>query len=546
MNLFPRDAPRTQKSHGERHVYDALKKCSRLGWSAWHSLRLRTPSGFEGEGDFVIADPERGLLVLEVKGGAIELRNGRWSQNGEPMDKPPRDQAQGFVRSLARELERLGAEVPPWGVACAFPDCDFSEPPRTGDLRGLVLGRRELPHLETVLPDVLTAALPPRSAPRSRKWLQVLAELWGETWVPSVSLQDRVEDARERTIALDAQQLQLMDMVQATSRALVEGAAGTGKTIVAAELCRRRARAGARTLYLCFTDALAEAVDRQFASEPEAVRPRAASIRQYALRLLEASGPVPRKQNDSEFWNSVSLQAACDALPPEGERPEMVVVDEAQDFDSPDWMLVEQLAGRRGLWVFKDPRQTFWSRRDVPESVLATLGARLALLQKYRCPPPLAEFADLFAGGGAEGGAGARPGDALRLVEAPADRLVDRVRHELDELRRKGARPQDIAILSLAGQTRSELFHLEKVGTHRVVHADSDDAPAQVVVDTFLRFKGLERPFVLVTELSGSHVTHFDTRMHIALTRATVGAVVVATPDVVDRDARLRGLRSPG
>jgi SEC-C motif-containing protein len=49
--------------------------------------------GYLGEGDFVLAHPTRGLLVLEVKAGRIEQRDGRWFSNGVPLDEAPRDQA---------------------------------------------------------------------------------------------------------------------------------------------------------------------------------------------------------------------------------------------------------------------------------------------------------------------------------------------------------------------------------------------------------------------------------------------------------------------
>jgi hypothetical protein len=63
-----------------------------------------------------------------------------------------------------------------------------------------------------------------------------------------------------------------------------------------------------------------------------------------------------------------------------------------------------------------------------------------------------------------------------------------------------------------------------------------------VVADTFLRFKGLERPFIVVAELDGGLGHRFGTRMHIALTRATVGVRVLCSPDELDKDERLRGL----
>ena len=72
------------------------------------------------------------------------------------------------------------------------------------------------------------------------------------------------------------------------------------------------------------------------------------------------------------------------------------------------------------------------------------------------------------------------------------------------------------------------------------MRADADDAAANLVADTFLRFKGLERPFVIVV-IEGPK-SQYDARMHIALTRATVGATIVASPEDLELDSRLRAL----
>ena len=52
---------------------------------------------------------------------------------------------------------------------------------------------------------------------------------------------------------------------------------------------------------------------------------------------------------------------------------------------------------------------------------------------------------------------------------------------------------------------------------------------------------GLERPWIVVTELSLGQ-TRYDVRMHVALTRATVGCVVVGTREELERDVRLKAL----
>lgn len=130
----------------------------------------------------------------------------------------------------------------------------------------------------------------------------------------------------------------------------------------------------------------------------------------------------------------------------------------------------------------------------------------------------------------------------LRLAVVPEAKLLDRVRHELDGLIRARVAPHDVAILGLLGQGRSALYKLDRLGTRPVVRADADDAGSHVVADTFLRFKGLERPFVIVTELHHGPSMKYDTRMHIALTRATAGAIIVCTPEDLQADERLRSL----
>ncbi len=87
--LWPVEAPRCTKSAAETAVWSGLKKQLPDGWTAWHSLRIRDGKNYLGEGDFVLAHPLHGLLVLEVKGGRVEQRDGRWFSNAIPLEKAP-------------------------------------------------------------------------------------------------------------------------------------------------------------------------------------------------------------------------------------------------------------------------------------------------------------------------------------------------------------------------------------------------------------------------------------------------------------------------
>src|SRR5690606_12560257 len=115
-------------------------------------------------------------------------------------------------------------------------------------------------------------------------------------------------------------------------------------------------------LFLCFTDALARHVDRQL--EGTTPRARATSLRRFACELI---GAAPHETADWEAprWH----EAMRDAVRHLDARPDVVVIDEGQDFEGPDWELVHALTGEGDLWVFHDPHQGFWPDRALPEWV---------------------------------------------------------------------------------------------------------------------------------------------------------------------------------
>jgi hypothetical protein len=499
-------------------------------------MRLRAGGTWEGESDFVVAIPDRAILIVEVKGGAVECRDGQWLQNGAPMKQAPRDQAHRLRRILERNLEEtFRGERPPMLIATAFPDTPFQLPPAHGDLRDAVLGQQDLPWLGAALESVVDKLLGAAPPVRDQGWTSALHRLWGETWVPRISLGVRIDLREKELVALDADQIALLGMLDHSERLLVTGGPGTGKTLLAHALCQRRAPA----LYLCWTRALAAAMRASGLDD-------AWPVREYAAHLLERAGVAveggaPPSAWSTAAWDGVALAAAVDAVPAAAKHG-IVVVDEAQDFSDSEWELTKALAGTGPLWAFGDAGQAFWPERAIPRGLFA---AGWKLKVRYRCPEPLARFADAYRPGEAiEGGASERAAE-LRVVRASdgASGVLDVVRLEVQRALRDGARPEHIAVLSLRGMTKSALLKLDRLGDVRVARADAPEAAERVVLDTFLRFKGLERPYVVVAELDAG--TQYDVRMHVALTRATVQAVVVGTEAELAADPRLLALLRP-
>lgn len=522
--VHPSDAPRPGTSAAERTVWSALKAGLPAPWTAWHSLRVRDGRNHVGEGDFVLAHPERGLLVVEVKGGRIEQRDGRWFTNGVALEKAPLDQGLGFARKLVRRLEEWSCAPPAFGAAVAFPDTDFDAQPGEDVLRGVVLGGSHLRWLAEALPAVVERALP-AAQPARGSWLERLHQLWGETWVPALSLGTRARALGERRFALDEAQLAVLEGLLENDRVLVRGGAGSGKTLLAAEAARRHAADGRRVLLLCFTQPLRMWLEARLAGTGVEVQ----TVSGLAKTIADAADGGAR-QGDltaNEYWR-LTYERAADACE---RRWDAILVDEGQDLTFEAWWLVRALADGARLWAFHDPGQGFWADRSPPVDLFATT---FGLGRGQRCPPGVAALARRYAGeaGDEAAIAAARRDGTLRLVEcADPAKVADRVGEEVDRLLSQRLAPGDIGIVSLRGQTVEGAVHQrDRIGRHDIVHADHPEMEERLVADTFLRWKGLERPAIVVADVPAEGLQRLGTRMHIALTRALVAARIVAPP----------------
>jgi hypothetical protein len=134
--------------------------------------------------------------------------------------------------------------------------------------------------------------------------------------------------------------------------------------------------------------------------------------------------------------------------------------------------------------------------------------------------------------------------ETIRIVIcSSAGAVTDRVAREIDRLCVSGLAAGDIAVISLRGRdAESAVLGRSRLAAHDVVPADGAGIADAVVCDTFLRFKGLERPAVIVTDLGGVANTKREVRMHIALTRALDLMRIVADEVTIEQDPVLSEL----
>jgi hypothetical protein len=492
------------------------------GWYAWHSLSIhREDSGEFGETDFVIAIPNRpAILLMEVKGGNIEQRDGRWFQSNKPIF--PLDQAHTFKRKLLIRLEEKGlarTEIPQIGLCFCFSDTAFSNQPAQDGMNGATIDKESLPYLDKILRDVVGRTVPEANPIKGNKWINVLHEIWGESWVPELDLCYRIKYDENKRLKLDKEQSELIHNIdESNERVLIKGSAGTGKTLIAREIALRMAKLGYGVLLLCYTDALGIFL-KECVVHPNI---KALPIRRFALELLRESGSLISEINLTEFWDSLPLRAALDALPPEKGLWDFIIVDEGQDLNEDDWTLVEECSGKTNrIWVFADENQAFWLDREIPE-IKHQKWLRFNLNKPYRCPPAIQNLSDCYAGY-----CGldlplvqeALHEKTIRVVGSSEQKLLSNIENEIEKLIEGGLKPHDIVIISVRGKGEEKnIMHRKKIGDRRIVPATDADADSEIICDTFLRFKGLQRPAVIVTDIRLVS-SLYEKRMHMAISR---------------------------
>lgn len=535
--LYPLDEPRSTESRAEENVHLVMKRDLPDGWYAWHSLKIRDADGQKGEGDFVIVDPSRGMVVLEVKGGHLKQKGGHWFQNEKKLKKTPLDQAEGYVRKLVSRLKENNVQLPNWEVAAFFPDTSFEAPPSQNDLWDRLLGKQDLASFNNSLEHLFSNILL-NPKPTSRNLVQSLHDLWGDCWISHVPLGNKTHLLSDARIQLDKRQFELIDGWAEIDRLLIKGCAGSGKTLIASEAARRLAARGEKVLILCFTEGLARWLGAQHKDSEVRVEP----IRSFARTILqEKEHSLPIDENGNLEWDKLAFEAA--GIVEETEDQELlfdaVIVDEAQDLDVGDWELIRCLAGENKLWAFHDPKQRFWQGREPDMSLFDTT---FVLSKNYRTPQSLMDVAESYNEFGESKTLvkAAIEEKTLDVICAPSlSSIAKKVELEIKKLRGDRFEPHRIVVLSLRGKSATDSIlkklNIPEIDCYSVDEVLADD---HLIADTFLRFKGLERDAVIITDLCPDQ-KNYATRMHIALTRSLVCARVVTTRNILSQDSVL-------
>jgi hypothetical protein len=533
------DAPRSERGVFEK-FHDGLPD----DWLVLHSRRFVLAGGRgsaieDGEIDFLILDPARGLLALEVKGGAVQCEGGKWtSTEGGRVHriKDPGKQAQRGIYTLDRWLGRqkaLTSKLPErmrrihFGFGVVLPRTIVR-----GDLgpdlpRKLILDSRDLADPEKSLDRVFEAnglAGPHLSPAAVDAFVDVVA--------PPLhlvhSLAAELDEERAALVRLTEDQIRVLTSLEKTKRVAIEGGAGTGKTVIAAEKARRLAAQGKRVLLLCFNRPLANHLASHAAGyDVNSFHGLCHDLAQQA----KIKFPVPTDpKKQKHFWENEApdiLLEALAALP--DERWDALIVDEGQDFRPHWWPVLEEALrdpGKGTLYVFHDPNQDLYG--GGPPECLRAL--RYDLVTNCRNTARIARWCGKQIGVTPELKAGAPEGLAVEEIECANDKeMVEAVRRTLHRLLVTERVPsENVVVLSTRSPQRSCLAQHRKLGSATLVPPEERKKGGQVVFTSLQRFKGLEAEFVVLCDVVEGEGTSGPTPLYVGGSRARLGLALVS------------------
>lgn len=532
----------------ERVVYEALRGLP-MGFVVLHSFPWLRPtrdlageSLREGEADFVILHPERGLLVVEVKGGQPELKGRTWWRGGKEM-RDPFEQARRNRYALLDAIEertrrRVHRGLFTHGDVVVFPHASASGAlPINSDPRILI----DATGIET-LPARIDTAFGTWARKEThlhpREFTELLDALMPKLrLLRCASAEVSAEHDRIVQITLD-QRATLLGLLE-NDRVLVEGTAGSGKTLLALEFGLMLADRGERVLFLCYNRHLCAWLQDQAKQDPRAQRVggrlEIATFHACARALAKRAGvdfKVPA--GEQGFWDEevpLIMEQALEVLRARGraETFDAIVVDEAQDFAPDWWVTIESLSSARDkgrLYAFLDLNQ---SLRGVPKMPSVSFPTRFTLMTNCRNTKAIARSGSSLARIDVRLLPGSPSGEApavRRTVSPAAEAGI--VLAEVRQLLQQGIKPQQLAIIGPAAYAKGALSgHRDANGVPLIDDATDWRRGAGILVTTARAFKGLEADVVVAYGLGAFGPLFTPTDLYVTWTRARHRLILV-------------------
>lgn len=488
------------------------------------------------EVDFVLIS-EAGIFCIEVKGGRVARKDGVWSFTDrlghvDTKHEGPFEQAGSAAGALqawldAENVRRDDGSRYQVGYAVMTPDCVLDVVGPDID-PGLLFDRRDPTESLGLFVDRIGShwqnkqrysPLLPNEVDRLRNAIRPDFEATMTRTLQIAHVEDRLIRATE-------EQVLVLNALVDNERLVVNGAAGTGKSMLAIREANRLAAAGRTVVFVCHAPELADALRNSVVEGVEVT-----TITSLMNDIVDRAGLRDRLPDATEdvLFDIFLPELAVEALGAMGSEPayDALVMDEGQDLLRGDAVQVLDATLRGGLhsgcWrLFLDPNQNIFGRVSKESLDLVATGApaRYRLTENCRNTQQVVQFATMLSGASVHADSRVSGPEAQlcsRWEEHWKRRSIDQVNTLLEE----GLPCEDIVVLVA-----------DEAQQRAMIAAEPDllvsvPVPNHVQVTTVAAFKGLESTCVVLAGLQSLDEPALRQAAYVGATRAKVELRVV-------------------
>lgn len=532
------DADESGGYRAERKVLEALEILDDK-WHIFHSLEWRYIDNRDGEKigetDLVIFHPDLGILVVEVKAGGVRVEGGRWYYDNafdgslDKMKMSPFEQARRNRFALEKILKKtsLGTDILDSTAlthTAWFPDITWKAPlPPEAPNLGFILDEKHLGNPEKQLRSILHQAEPAGS-----KWSPNSVDTLVQTLAPAVNLMPslgaRLGTIRDRLFKMTRGQITALRALRKQTKLLVEGCAGSGKTLLAVQLAHDHLREGRQVLFTCYNKNLAEYVHSEFQGNPSIC---VMNFHDLTNKLCDKGGIPYNVPEDMEAKRLFFESGAADLLMqvPDSVLPkyDTIIVDEALDFKDAWWIALESL-GRQDFsyYIFYDRCQNLYNDLNQWSPPFKT--EPIVLDQNVRNTKQIGEYAAKLGGLtiSSEYVVTNGPTPVIKTYEQSTD-IPGILKNVIDDLtKRQSISPNNIVVLSPYKYDNERFGIKDFIESHKnLISRDAvSGVQGKVRLSTIQSFKGLEADVVILCGIDGHQPACKPANLYVGATRA--------------------------
>lgn len=372
------------ESDGERILYtkfrlDGSTKSMFILHSVFTSHHIKNMSG---ELDFLVLAPNEGFFTIEVKHGGISRKNGEWcftNRHGKTNCKKigPFEQQSATMNSIRnyvlkkikhkKEMHDRFERIL-WGSGVAFTSMpefvDFG--PEGHSWQVLTKQGLHLP-IGTYISTLSKGSHREHSAKYwydvnksrpTKKDCEDLVKILRGDFEINYSEINRMIDNEARIEDYTKEQFSLLDFANYNQRCLIEGGAGTGKTLMALEVLKRKASKNLNIGLFCFNKRLGEKLGNSISNINTYKNSTVfcGTLHKYMLNQTKSQLPSKIEEHEKFFSETLPLEflIGCDSIEDDN-KLDFLILDEAQDLITLNYLEVFDtlLKGglRNGNWI---------------------------------------------------------------------------------------------------------------------------------------------------------------------------------------------------